>query len=229
MKRSLLIAAAAAVLLASVPAVANAAAPVPAKLTPPDVFLHPSDVPAALGKPKPGKSSYVVVEPGKTLGDNFELCVATSGQPAVWVTAAVGWMTTVKLAGPGSREISEWASTFNWPVGGEANFAEVQQAAPQCNGTTTTTIKNGVQVNANSSGTLPGNAVWISVDTKTKSKDPKLDGQVSTTYTVFRNALETIIQTRLYLEGTPTTTAKQRRAVNQLSLELLNNLSEPPS
>ena len=236
MKRSLALATTAALLLAAIPATAAAATYIPAKLTAPDFMLHPDDVPKALGQPKPGKNAYLVTTAGG-LGPtaNFELCVSVSGEPALQVPAAVGWMTTVELVGKGYREISEWASTFAGSVGGEANFGEVKQAAMQCNSTTTSPIStdgshpvDGVYVNTNTSGALANGAVWISTDTKAKSKDPKINGDVTTTYTVFMNSLNVIVQTRLFMNGTGSTTPKQRRAVNRLAVQLMNNLGPPP-
>jgi hypothetical protein len=42
------------------------------------------------------------------------------------------------------------------------------------------------------------------------------------------NSLNVIVQTRLYLDGTASTTPKQRRAVNRLAVQLMNNLGPPP-
>lgn len=236
MKRGLAIGAAVALLVAVFPAAADAAPLMPAKLTAPDFMLHPDDVPKALGQPKTGKGAYTVTTAGGVGPTaNFDLCVSVSGQPALNVPAAVGWMTTVELTGPGYRELSEWASTFGGAGAGEANFGEVKQAAMQCNGSSTSPISNdsshpvdGVYVNTNTSGTLANGSVWISTDTKVKSKDPKINGNVTTTYTVFMNSLNVIVQTRLYLDGTASTTPKQRRAVNRLAVQLMNNLGPPP-
>ncbi len=235
MKWNLAIAAASALLLAAIPATVHAAPQAPTKLTAPDFMLHPNDVPEALGQPKPGKNAYSVGTHGLGPDGNFELCVSVSGEPALNVPAAVGWLTSVELTGPGYRELSEWASTFAGAGAGEANFGEVQQAAMQCNSTTTSPIStdashpvDGAYVNTNTSGTLANGAVWISTDTKVKSKDPKINGSVTTTYTVFMNSLNVIVQTRLYMNGTGSTTPKQRRAVNRLAVQLMNNLGPPP-
>ncbi len=201
---------------------------VPEKLTAPGFMLAPQDVPAALGAPKPGRNNYTV-DNGTT--SDMGLCVPKTGGPELTVSGAAGWLTTVVLTGTGYREVNERLSTFASTGAAASTFATLQAEAAQCNGMSSVPISDdsshpvaGRYKNTNSSGTT-GDGVWISIDTKVNSTDPRIDGSVTTTYTVFRQSLNAITQTWVYFNGTKTTTAKQRRAVNALALELTNNLT----
>lgn len=165
---------------------AQARSHVAVTLTAPPFMLAPADVPTALGVPKKGKSAYIVTGMSP---DDMSLCLPQTGQPELTSIGAAGWQTTVMLQGKGTSSVTERLNTFGDTQAGTSTFATLAAAAAQCNGTSTQPISddpshpiNGTYTNTNSSG-QSGNTVWISITTKAKSKDPKVNGQVSSTYT----------------------------------------------
>lgn len=194
----------------------------PTNLTPPSWMLAPDDVPAALGKPKPGKSNYIV-EGAPAV---FTLCVPATGSPAITVQGAAGWQTTVVLKGKVSSEVSEQQNFFPIASSAVSTFADLQDAASECNGTSTSPISddpsnpiNGTCTNTNTTGTT-GTGIWVNVSTKAKSRDPKINGTVTNTYTVYRLNDNDIAATSFSVSGASKITAAQRAAVNALSTQL---------
>ena len=207
--------------VAGIAAAAHGVAPV--KLNPPAELLTRGDAPAALGTPKPGRHNYSAVAMTPT---DMGLCTPTTGQPELTVGGAAGWLSTVVLTGKGYREVNERLNTFATAGAAASTFAQLQSAAARCSGTSRSPVSddashpiNGTYVNTNSTG-VTGTGVWISVNTKVKSSDEQTDGSVMTTYTVYRQDLNVITATWIYFNGTKSTTAAQRRAVNNLSLDL---------
>jgi hypothetical protein len=202
---------------------ASAHAVAPVKLKPPPELLTRADVPAALGKPKPIAQNYSAAS---MTPSDIGLCTPTTGQPELTVGGAAGWLSTVILTGKGYREVNERLNTFATEGAAASTFAELQSAAAQCSGMSRSPISDdpshpisGRYVNTNSTG-MTGTGVWISINTKVRSPDEQIDGSVTTTYTVYRQNLNVITATWIYFNGTKSTTASQRRAVNNLSLKL---------
>ena len=221
MLRRLVLVPIAVIAVASTAASAHAVAPV--KLKPPAELLTRADVPAALGRPKPIAQNYSAAS---MTPSDMGLCTPTTGQPELTVGGAAGWLSTVILTGRGYREVNERLNTFATAGAAESTFAQLQSAAAQCSGISRSPVSDdashpisGTYVNTNSTG-MTGTGVWISTNTKVKSSDTQIDGSVTTTYTVYRQNLNVITATWIYFNGTKSTTASQRRAVNHLSLAL---------
>ena len=190
-----------------------------AKQTSPPGMITKADVPAVLGTPKPGRDNYMVT--GMTPED-MGLCTPTTGQPELTVGGAAGWQVTMVLTGKGYRELNQRMNTFAADGAASSTFSQLQALAQQCNGRARSAINangnlsDGFYTDSNTSGTTGGD-VWINTNSRATSKDPRINGTVTTTYTVYSLQDNVIWQTWVYFNGTATTTRAQRAAVNELA------------
>lgn len=189
----------------------------------PDWLLSRGDVPAALGTPKPGKTNYMVEAARPS---TWDLCLPKTGGPTATVGLAAGWEATVVVSGRGYREINERFSAFASEPTAQATFQQLTASAAACSGTSREpvnqagSVRDGVVVNTNTTGTLPDGSVWVETDRRWRAPGDEANGSTTTTYTVYRLAGNTIVVTWLYQNGTATTTARQKTALNALSAEL---------
>lgn len=189
----------------------------------PGWLLSRSDVPAALGTPKPGKANYMVEGAKAT---TWDICLPATGGPKATVGLAAGWEATVVLTGRGYREVNERLSTFASEPTAQATFQQLTSAAAACSGTSREpmndagSVRDGVVVSRNSTGTLPDGSVWVQTDRRWRAPGDEANGSTTSTYTVYRLSGNAIVVTWLFQNGSATTTPKQKTAVNALSAEL---------
>ena len=186
--------------------------------TPPGMITR-ADVPAVLGTPKPGKDNYTIT--GMYPVD-MGLCTTATSQPELTVGGAAGWQVTILLTGKGYRELNQRMSTFGSDGAASSTFDQLETLARQCNVVVRTPINadgnlsDGYYTDTTTTG-MSGDNVWISTNSRATSKDPKVNGSVTTTYTVYSLQDNAIMQTWVYFNGTRTTTPAQRAAVNSLA------------
>jgi hypothetical protein len=189
----------------------------------PDWLLSRGDVPTALGTPKPGKVNYMV-EGAKPA--TWDICLPKTGGPEATVGLAAGWDATVVLSGRGYREVNERFSAFASEPTAQATFQQLTAAAAACSGTSrrpvneSGSVRDGVVVNTNTTGTLADGSVWVQTDARSRVPGDRTTVSTTSTYTVYRLAGNAIVVTWLYQNGPETTTGRQRAAVNGLSAQL---------
>jgi hypothetical protein len=98
-------------------------------------------------------------------------------------------------------------STFGGDGAASSTFDQLETLARQCNVVVRTPINadgnlsDGYYTDTTTTG-MSGDDVWINTNSRATSKDPKVNGTVTTTYTVYSLQDNAIMQTWVYFNGT---------------------------